>query len=93
MAAARPYSSADEAVLRSDAIVATLTVTDLTDALAGHPRIGSCRPARRDIRNDDKLEFSLACAPAREGKGYSSSDLVPTCSQVYGACGGKSMSQ
>jgi 2-oxo-4-hydroxy-4-carboxy-5-ureidoimidazoline decarboxylase len=40
MAAARPYSSAGAAVRRSGAIVATLTVTDLTEALAGHPRIG-----------------------------------------------------
>jgi 2-oxo-4-hydroxy-4-carboxy-5-ureidoimidazoline decarboxylase len=40
MAAARPYSSADEAIRRSGAIVDGLTVADLTDALAGHPRIG-----------------------------------------------------
>ncbi len=40
MAAARPYPSAEDAVRRSGAIVGALTVTDLTDALAGHPRIG-----------------------------------------------------
>jgi 2-oxo-4-hydroxy-4-carboxy-5-ureidoimidazoline decarboxylase len=40
MAAARPYSSADDAIRRSSAVVGTLTVTDLADALAGHPRIG-----------------------------------------------------
>jgi 2-oxo-4-hydroxy-4-carboxy-5-ureidoimidazoline decarboxylase len=40
MAAARPYASADDAVRQSGAIVAALTVTDLTAALAGHPRIG-----------------------------------------------------
>jgi 2-oxo-4-hydroxy-4-carboxy-5-ureidoimidazoline decarboxylase len=44
MAAARPYSSADEAIRRSGAIVAALTVTELTEAMAGHPRIGE-RPA------------------------------------------------
>ncbi len=40
MAAARPYSSAHEAARRSGEIVAALTITDLADALAGHPRIG-----------------------------------------------------
>jgi 2-oxo-4-hydroxy-4-carboxy-5-ureidoimidazoline decarboxylase len=40
MAAARPFASAQDAIRRSGAIVDTLTVTDLADALAGHPRIG-----------------------------------------------------
>jgi len=40
MAAARPYASAQEAIRQSGAIVAALTVTDLAEALAGHPRIG-----------------------------------------------------
>jgi 2-oxo-4-hydroxy-4-carboxy-5-ureidoimidazoline decarboxylase len=47
MAAARPYRSAQEAIERSGAVVATLTVTDLADALAGHPRIGE-RPGAAD---------------------------------------------
>jgi 2-oxo-4-hydroxy-4-carboxy-5-ureidoimidazoline decarboxylase len=40
MTAGRPYSSAQDAIRRSSAIVATLTATDLAEALAGHPRIG-----------------------------------------------------
>ena len=40
MAAARPYASAQDAVRQSSAIVAALAVTDLAEALAGHPRIG-----------------------------------------------------
>jgi 2-oxo-4-hydroxy-4-carboxy-5-ureidoimidazoline decarboxylase len=47
MAAARPYSSADDAIRRSSAIVDTLTVSDLAEALAGHPRIGE-RPDAGD---------------------------------------------
>jgi 2-oxo-4-hydroxy-4-carboxy-5-ureidoimidazoline decarboxylase len=47
MAAARPYPSADEAIRQSSAVVAALTVADLTDALAGHPRIGE-RPGATD---------------------------------------------
>jgi 2-oxo-4-hydroxy-4-carboxy-5-ureidoimidazoline decarboxylase len=47
MAAGRPYSAAQDAIRRSSAIVATLTVTDLADALAGHPRIGE-RPDEAD---------------------------------------------
>lgn len=40
MAAARPFASAQAAIRRSSAIVGALTVSDLADALAGHPRIG-----------------------------------------------------
>jgi 2-oxo-4-hydroxy-4-carboxy-5-ureidoimidazoline decarboxylase len=40
MAAARPFASAQDAIRRSAAIVGALTVRDLADALAGHPRIG-----------------------------------------------------
>jgi 2-oxo-4-hydroxy-4-carboxy-5-ureidoimidazoline decarboxylase len=40
MAAARPFPSARDAIRQSGAIVAALTVPDLTSALAGHPRIG-----------------------------------------------------
>jgi len=47
MAAARPYASAQDAIRQSGAIVAALTVTDLSEALAGHPRIGE-RPDTRD---------------------------------------------
>jgi len=44
MAAARPYASAESAIRQSGAIVVSLTVTELAEALAGHPRIGE-RPA------------------------------------------------
>ena len=47
MAAARPYASAQDAIRQSSAIVAALTVTDLAEALAGHPRIGE-RPDAAD---------------------------------------------
>jgi len=40
MTAGRPYSSAEDAVKRSGAIVAGLSAADLAEALAGHPRIG-----------------------------------------------------
>ncbi len=40
MVAARPYASPQDAIRQSNAIVAALTVADLADALAGHPRIG-----------------------------------------------------
>lgn len=40
MAAGRPYCSAHDAIRQSAAIVASMTVTDLAEALAGHPRIG-----------------------------------------------------
>jgi 2-oxo-4-hydroxy-4-carboxy-5-ureidoimidazoline decarboxylase len=48
MTAGRPYSSAEEAINRSGAIVAALPAADLAEALAGHPRIGQ----RPDISQD-----------------------------------------
>jgi 2-oxo-4-hydroxy-4-carboxy-5-ureidoimidazoline decarboxylase len=40
MTAGRPYSSAEDAIKLSGAIVAELSAADLAEALAGHPRIG-----------------------------------------------------
>lgn len=40
VAAGRPFGSVDETLLGSDAAVSGLTVADLREALAGHPRIG-----------------------------------------------------
>jgi 2-oxo-4-hydroxy-4-carboxy-5-ureidoimidazoline decarboxylase len=40
MTAGRPYSSAEDAIKLSGAIVASLSAADLAEALAGHPRIG-----------------------------------------------------
>jgi 2-oxo-4-hydroxy-4-carboxy-5-ureidoimidazoline decarboxylase len=44
MAAARPYGSVQDAIGQSASVVADMTVADLAEALAGHPRIGE-RPA------------------------------------------------
>lgn len=57
MAAARPYSAAEDAIRQSSAIVATLTVTDLAEALAGHPRIGE-RPAAADTGASQAADWS-----------------------------------
>jgi 2-oxo-4-hydroxy-4-carboxy-5-ureidoimidazoline decarboxylase len=48
MTAGRPYSSAQDAIRRSSAIVAALAVADLAEALAGHPRIGERPDASHD---------------------------------------------
>ena len=40
MTAGRPYSSAEDAIRQSGAIVAALSAADLAEALAGHRRIG-----------------------------------------------------
>jgi 2-oxo-4-hydroxy-4-carboxy-5-ureidoimidazoline decarboxylase len=47
MAAGRPYRSADDAIGQSAMIVASMTVTELAGALAGHPRIGERTEAGR----------------------------------------------
>jgi 2-oxo-4-hydroxy-4-carboxy-5-ureidoimidazoline decarboxylase len=49
MTGGRPYSSAEDAIRRSGAIIAALAVEDLAEALAGHPRIGE----RPDTSKDD----------------------------------------
>jgi 2-oxo-4-hydroxy-4-carboxy-5-ureidoimidazoline decarboxylase len=40
VAAGRPFGTLDDVLRRSDAAVSALTVADLREALAGHPRIG-----------------------------------------------------
>ena len=69
MSAARPYSSADDAIRRSDAIVAALTVTDLVGALASHLRIGE-----RPDAGDDHLQ--AADWSRREQSGVDASDTT-----------------
>jgi len=48
MTAGRPYSTAEDAIKLSGAIVAALSDKDLADALAGHPRIGERPDASQD---------------------------------------------
>ena len=45
--AGRPYPTVTALLLESDEAVASLTVPQLADALAGHPRIGERVPAGR----------------------------------------------
>ncbi len=45
VAAGRPFATIDDVLRRSDAAVSGLTVPDLREALAGHPRIGRPPPA------------------------------------------------
>lgn len=47
MAAGRPYCSPQDAIRQSSLIVASLSMSDLAQALADHPRIGG-RPAAAD---------------------------------------------
>jgi 2-oxo-4-hydroxy-4-carboxy-5-ureidoimidazoline decarboxylase len=87
MAADRPYSSAQDAIRRSSAIVATLTVADLADALAGHPRIGG-RPdeadgtpsmapyCRADDTNGASTRPRAAEWSAREQSGVDAGDIT-----------------
>jgi 2-oxo-4-hydroxy-4-carboxy-5-ureidoimidazoline decarboxylase len=53
MTAARPYSSAEDAIKRSSAIVGALSAADLAAALAGHPRIGERPDASQDGAGHD----------------------------------------
>jgi 2-oxo-4-hydroxy-4-carboxy-5-ureidoimidazoline decarboxylase len=84
MTAGRPYFSAQDAIQRSGAIVATLTTTDLAEALAGHPRIGE-RPdtsqdgASQDRANQDRANQDRARAAdwsRREQAGVEAGDTA-----------------
>jgi 2-oxo-4-hydroxy-4-carboxy-5-ureidoimidazoline decarboxylase len=86
MAAARPFSSAQDAIRQSGAIVAALTVPDLADALAGHPRIGErpdasvgppsvapcCRPGSS---NEAPMRPQAADWSAQEQSGVDAGDI------------------
>jgi 2-oxo-4-hydroxy-4-carboxy-5-ureidoimidazoline decarboxylase len=56
VAAARPYGSVEDAIRTSDAIVTALTVADLAEALAGHPRIGE--PPGPDVDGASAADWS-----------------------------------
>jgi 2-oxo-4-hydroxy-4-carboxy-5-ureidoimidazoline decarboxylase len=53
MTAGRPYCCADDAIKRSSAIVAALSAEDLSEALAGHPRIGEAPDTSQDRADRD----------------------------------------
>ena len=67
MAAGRPYCSPQDAIRQSAVIVASLTVTDLAEALAGHPRIG-------EQAKDGQGPLRSAEWSAQEQSGVSASD-------------------
>jgi 2-oxo-4-hydroxy-4-carboxy-5-ureidoimidazoline decarboxylase len=72
MTAGRPYSSAEDAIKHSGAIVAALSAADLAEALAGHPRIGE----RPDTSQDGSGEHGPRAAgwSAREQAGVDADD-------------------
>jgi 2-oxo-4-hydroxy-4-carboxy-5-ureidoimidazoline decarboxylase len=70
MAAARPFPSAGDAIRQSGAIVATLTVPSLADALAGHPRIGE----RADASGEAPMRSQAAGWSAQEQSGVDAED-------------------
>jgi 2-oxo-4-hydroxy-4-carboxy-5-ureidoimidazoline decarboxylase len=71
MAAGRPYLSADDAIRQSATIVASMTVADLAEALAGHPRIGQRTEA-------DHGPLRSAAWSAQEQSGVNDADAATT---------------
>jgi 2-oxo-4-hydroxy-4-carboxy-5-ureidoimidazoline decarboxylase len=81
MMSGRPYPSLRSAVLTSDAIVVTMTVSQLEEALAAHPRIGEMpvgrhaleRPAewsRQDQAGVDTSDPGITFALAQANQEY-----------------------
>jgi 2-oxo-4-hydroxy-4-carboxy-5-ureidoimidazoline decarboxylase len=85
MTSGRPYSSAQEAVRQSNAILADLTVNDLAEALAGHPRIGEQPASAHDAarlnqlsRHDDwsrREQSGVLAADAETSRALAESNL------------------
>jgi len=65
MAGGRPYSSPQDAIRQSSVIVASLTMADLAEALAGHPRIGE-RPDTDQSQREQALVSTADAQTARE---------------------------
>jgi len=81
MTAGRPYSSAEDAIRRSNAIIAALSAADLTEALAGHPRIGE-RPDASHASTSQHGASQSAASPAnwsrQEQSGVDARDTATT---------------
>jgi 2-oxo-4-hydroxy-4-carboxy-5-ureidoimidazoline decarboxylase len=75
MTAGRPYSSAQDAIQRSGAIVSALSVAGLAGALAGHPRIGERPAISQDGANQDGAR-SPADWSSREQAGVDPEDAA-----------------
>ena len=72
--AGRPYASVDAGIRVSDEVVAKLSLTDLAEALSGHPRIGEPGPERAG-RGAPSAPFARSAAwSRREQAGVRSAD-------------------
>ena len=76
MVAGRPYVTADDMLRTADHVLATLSVTDLDAALAGHPEIGAApqgaagEASRREQSGVDANDAALAEALASGNRAY-----------------------
>ncbi len=74
--AGRPYASVDAGIRVSDEVVAKLSLTDLAEALSGHPRIGA-RGAERASRSSPSAPFARSAEwSRREQAGVRSADAA-----------------
>ncbi len=76
VAAGRPYSSANAGILVSDEAVAKLSLTDLKQALSGHPRIGERSPERADRHAPAGASARATAWSHREQSGVRAADAA-----------------
>ena len=74
--AGRPYASVDAGIRVSDEVVARLSLTDLSEALSGHPRIGERAAERAGRRSANALSARSAAWSRREQSGVRSANAA-----------------
>jgi len=84
MAASRPYGTAQDAIRQSGAIVADLSVAELGDALAGHPRIGE-RPDS-DVSRQEQSGVDPDDAPSRRALAAANVEYEQRFGHIYLVC-------
>ncbi len=76
VSAGRPYSSADACIVVSDEVVTKLSLTDLAEALSGHPRIGERGAAPAGQHSPDGPSARSAAWSRREQSGLRGADAA-----------------
>jgi 2-oxo-4-hydroxy-4-carboxy-5-ureidoimidazoline decarboxylase len=83
VAAARPYDRAQDVIEQSNAVIADLSVAELAEALAGHPRIGE-RPDFRSRREQSGVDADDA--PTRHALADANVEYERRFGHIYLVC-------
>jgi 2-oxo-4-hydroxy-4-carboxy-5-ureidoimidazoline decarboxylase len=85
VAAGRPYQSEDALLAASDAAVAAMSEADLSEAMAGHPRIGD-RPAPASWSSQEQARLGHADAGTLQALADGNVSYEQQFGHIYLAC-------